>query len=337
MKFKNIIPFVAGLIILQSCSTPKNDILWVGGFKTECDSGAGKSECMLVHKGEELNVENWDNFYSNIEGIEYEEGFMKKIEVKKEELQAKDVPADASSLKYTLVKEIEKKMDPRAALSGNWALATINGGNINKMIVIPTLNIDLSKMLISGNGGCNLYSASIEKLTSNEILIQESLGTLMECANDNIELKYHKTLSSVKAYVVNNRILSLSDKDGNVILSYIRVEAPKSNQALLGDWKNIRINGEAFENEITPTIAFNLDEMSVNGTDGCNVYGGSITSLSTSDLTLGALYSTKKMCHEMKVPDRFVKSISQVEGYKIKGKELILLDKEGNELLAFTK
>lgn len=337
MKFKSIVPIVAGLVILQSCSTPKNDVLWVGGIKSECDAGAGNSECLKVFKGDALKDEKWENFHSNIEGFEFEEGYLKKIEVKTEKQDAKDVPADASSVKYTLIKELDRKEDPRIHLDGNWVLATINGGNINKMVVLPTLNFNLNTMMMSGNSGCNLYSAEIVGLSTSEIEISEVPTTLKACANENIERDYHKALSEVKGFKVEDDVLALANEKGDVVLSFIKVNVSKAKNALLGEWNNTRINGKEINTESIPTLVFDLEKMMVGGKDGCNSYGAELRNFTETDLLLSQISSTKMMCPDMEIPDQFLNAFTTVVTYKIEGEELILFDKDGKEVLAFSK
>jgi hypothetical protein len=43
----------------------------------------GKMECLNIYRGDDISKRNGENFYVNIEGFEFEEGFLKKIEVKK--------------------------------------------------------------------------------------------------------------------------------------------------------------------------------------------------------------------------------------------------------------
>lgn len=338
MKLKSVLPFVAGLMIMQSCSTPKNDVMWVGGIQTPCDSGNGMRECLNVFKGEDLKDEKWEIMHTSIEGLEFEEGFMKKIEVIKTEKDAKDVPADASSINYTFVKELERKEDPRAQLKGNWVLATINGGNINRMIVLPTLMFDVKGMRISGNGGCNLYSTQIDELSTQKIKFKQGLGTLMACANENIEEDYHKALSNVSKYAMHGDKLEFHDKDGKVVLTYIKVDPSQANPALGGQWKNTRINGDTLaEGKDKPSITFDLDKMMVAGKDACNNFNATIKTLSNADLELGEIASTKMMCPDMEIPQQFLSALSQVVTYKVIGSELIMLDNDGTELLVFSK
>lgn len=336
MRFKSVLPIIAGLVILQSCSTTKNDVLWVGGFKTECDSGAGKTECLKVFNGDNFENEQWENLHANIEGFDFEEGYMKRIEVQKNKLDSKDTAENDSLVKYTLIKELEKKKDPRFELKGNWVLASINGANLNRMIVLPTLNFNLEEMTILGNGGCNLYSASIEELTSKNIQITQALATLKECENENIEQEYQKALSEIKEYSIDKDILSLSDGEGNIVLTFVKVEVPKSNP-LAGEWKAMRVKGKTVDIEIIPTMIFDFDKMTVNGRDGCNYYYASIKSLTDSDIIFENAASTQTSCVEMEIPDLFSKALNEVVTYHVSDQELILLDDQGNELMVFSK
>lgn len=67
-------------------------------------AGAAPMETMLVKEGD---ATEWTYFYDNIEGFTYAPGYEYVLEVKKENIEG-PIPADASSIKYTLVKEVSK-------------------------------------------------------------------------------------------------------------------------------------------------------------------------------------------------------------------------------------
>lgn len=339
MKKLLVLPVVLGFTFLQSCSTSKSetDVMWVGGVKTECDSGSGKTECLNVYKGEDLKKQNWENMYASIEGFEFEEGYMKKIEVSKEEMDAKDTPADASSIKYTLVRNIEKKEDQRTQMKGDWVLATINGININKMVVLPTLKVNLKEMRISGNAGCNEYGAQIESLTTEELKLSHSLGTLKACANENIEEEYFQAIGKVRRYTVEDNKLIFSNEEGEEVLTYIVVDDSQPNPALGGAWKNIKINGENVSNEDVATMTFDLEKLMVAGSDGCNNYNTSIEKLSNNALVFGDIAATKMMCPDMKSSDKFQNALRLTTNYVIDANELKLMDQNNKVVLVFSK
>ncbi|WP_273008002.1 DUF4377 domain-containing protein [Chryseobacterium sp.] len=77
--------------------------LIIGSQTVDCSAGAGRMKCMQV---KENASENWSNFYSNIEGFTYEPGYEYVLKVKTEKIA--NPPADASSIKYTLIEQVSK-------------------------------------------------------------------------------------------------------------------------------------------------------------------------------------------------------------------------------------
>lgn len=76
--------------------------LYIASHKEDC-VGVGPQKCLLVKQAEEAE---WELMYQGIEGFDYQEGFDYKVEVRREEVP--NPPADASSFRYILVKEISK-------------------------------------------------------------------------------------------------------------------------------------------------------------------------------------------------------------------------------------
>ena len=227
MKIKFIIPLALAAFMTQGCSTVKTETMWVGGLKTECNAGNLEAECLSVNKGEDLTTTSWENFYADIEGFEFEEGYMKKIEVEAIQLDPKDVPADASSIQYKFVKELEKKKDPRSSLSGNWILATINGGPINKMVVVPNLSVDLKEMRIAGNAGCNRYFAGIEGLSTQKITFSQAGATIVMCILICIVIT---TISMLNAFIScdSDKILLMKSMHANKFQILFKLIIPNS-------------------------------------------------------------------------------------------------------------
>lgn len=103
-------------------------------------------------------------------------------------------------------------------------------------------------------------------------------------------------------------------------------------------WAATHINGEAISNTSdTPTLDINTTEMRISGTNGCNNYSGPIDTLNANTFELGAVASTRKMCMDMAVPDRFDKAMGTVSSYKKEGLTLSLLNADGIEVLRFKK
>lgn len=83
-------------------------IYWVAGTMVDC-IGVAKMNCIQIQEGNKIEDNNWRLFYNDIEGFEYEPGYLYKLIVKEETLPIETLPADASSLKVSLVKVLEKK------------------------------------------------------------------------------------------------------------------------------------------------------------------------------------------------------------------------------------
>lgn len=104
MKMKtSFYMLISALFVMVAC-TPKQETVrfTIASATVDC-WGVGKQKCMLVKKGD---AAEWEYFYSQIEGFTYEEGYEYVLEVSEEKME--DVPADASSIRYTLVKEVSK-------------------------------------------------------------------------------------------------------------------------------------------------------------------------------------------------------------------------------------
>ncbi len=335
MKQTKVLLLIASAImLLQSCSQ-KNSVFWVSGVKTECTNGIAKTECLNIYKGEDSNNPVWENFHSHIKGFKFEEGYMQKIKVKEIKLKEKDIPADASSVKYELVEVLEKQKDTRAELNGTWTLTQINNTTIKTGTPIPSITIDLTKRKLSANGGCNSFAGEIESITKSEITLGIIIGTKRACLNKNIENDFRKALDNIKAYQVQDETLTFFNESGNKILTFTKGEI---NQRLHDIWVATRINGQAVqETSPMPSLEINLTKMAILGNDGCNDYHGLIQELTDSKLVFGNIASTLKLCEEMETPGKFNNAMINVRSYKLEGLNLILFDENGKEVLSFLK
>ncbi|MEI6865436.1 META domain-containing protein [Flavicella sp.] len=336
MKQIKIISILIIIVMIQSCSIQKNTVFWVSGIKTECTSGAGEKLCLKIHKGKTLDNVTWEYFYSNIEGFEFEEGFLKKVEVKEEKL--KNVPADGSSVKYTLVKELEKKVDVLAKVQGKWILNQINDNPIDENIKPPKIEITLNEMQIEGDNGCNNYSGPINKLTSTIIRFGNIITTQRACITKHIGREYYTLLNTVDTYQVKEGHLIFYDKNGNEILSYIKKSNDNAEVRLHDIWNVTRISGKAINRmSPTPRVEINLTKMKIYGNNGCNDYSGGIQKVTDTQIIFENIASTKKMCREMTIVNNFNSAMSKVSSYKLDKLKLILFDNNGEEVLAFLK
>lgn len=98
--------------ILNSCviqkspnKQDKKQIIILGPETMTCDAGVMLKKCYQVKWTEEQ--ENWELFYNEIHGFTFEPGYLYKLLVSIESIP--NPPVDASSLKYRLIKTLEKE------------------------------------------------------------------------------------------------------------------------------------------------------------------------------------------------------------------------------------
>lgn len=335
-RIKLLLP--VALIILHSCSTTRNRIFWVSGVKTECSSGGGKMQCLNVHKGKHINDPNWETFYAPIRGFEFDEGYLQKIEVKESRLNKNNVPADGSTLQYELVKVLDKQKDIRATLHGRWTLVRLHDAPLNKMVTVPTMTIDLAKKRFSAYGGCNQFTAQIVSLTNAEINLGTIMGTKKACISKNIETEFQEAVNTIKTYEIKDKTVTFMDESGKKVLEFIKEKNDTPNQRLHDIWIATRINGNPINRmSPIPRLEVNLTEMSVMGNDGCNDYSGKIKEVSDTEIVLGPVASTNKMCRKMETSLRYNEALSNVKGYKLEQLTLILVNEKNEEVLSFVK
>ncbi len=326
------------LIMTQSCNTTKSTF-WVSGYKTDCSMGAGKGKCTKVTDAEKINGnETWTNFYAPIKGFTFSEGTMQKIRVSKKKLKASDVPADASSIEYQFLDVLERKEDGRAYLSGSWTLKTIKGGPINRKSKLPTLNIDLNNAMLNGSNGCNDYTGQISRVSSSQIDFKTIAQGSRACVDMEVASRYSQALDQARSFVCTRDELKLYDGNNKEILSFIKGQAPSATSRLDGQWTAARIMGAPINRKFPlPTIKFSESDKQVIGNDGCNNYRAEILNISGTDLQLGPVAGTKKMCPQMENADKFNKAMSQISSYKLEDNMLKLYNASGEEVIAFIK
>lgn len=226
----------------------------------------------------------------------------------------------------------------RDVIAGKWVLARINDNDLHSSIPLPQLEISLTDMNVLGSGGCNRYAGKIAQLTANTIQLNDLSMTEMACSKKHIEDDYFKALMEINTYKVKGKYLTFYNKEGKNVLSYMKVEDHTVKQQLHDIWAAIRIGGHPINRmQAVPSLEINLTEMTILGTDGCNNYTATIKETSATTLSFGPLASTRKICPDMEIPNKFNAMMQKVSTYKLEGLNLILLDEEGKEVLRFLK
>lgn len=332
---------ILSTILLQSCGSSKKidnsvETFWVSGMKSECSSGAGRTHCLQINKGDNLESLDWQTFYAPIEGFDFQEGTMQRIKVKVEKLDPNNVPADASSLRYTLVEVVKKQPDFRAMLNGEWELDKINDADLPEGSATADLNFDFAKNRVSGFDGCNNFTGVIEKLTPQQLTLGKLAFTRKMCVNMSITAAYGKALEAIKTYQMKGFNLTFYNESGEKILSFKKKE--NVDQRINDIWVATRIKGNPINRMITPPrLEVNLSDHRVSGTDGCNDYTTSITNVTANDLSLGMPSVTQKACIKENVAEDYINAFRETARYKVEKGTLTLYNAKGEEVLFFLK
>lgn len=189
---------------------------------TDC-TGEGPQKCMQIKFDPD---EEWQFFYDQIEGFEFEEGYRYVLLVEK--LEVKDPPADASSLQYVLVDVVEKEkavdMDAFEFEDTPWVLTGFGlfddlKGVLEKIRI--TFKYDTASGQVLGSGGCNRYFGEIEVDQDEKRIKVGFLGlTRMACQEsvNQQETAFISILEKVTRYDVENGKMILTTDDGQMLV-----------------------------------------------------------------------------------------------------------------------
>jgi len=226
MKSKGFAFIIFLGIFLMSCVNQKEDSntvsIWVNSQTVDC-SGVGQMKCMQIQESDSIIDGQWQNFYSKIEGFNFEKGYIYHLKVKKEELDPKTLPADASNIKYTLIEQISKEKVP-VSMNGVWTLVSINMKTLaaqdEKMI--PEIKIDTQAKKIKGFNGCNRITMSYDLSADSGIKFEPGIMTRMACPGPNYEHDFMEALNQAASYSLSDARLVFYNSDGVEVLNFSR-------------------------------------------------------------------------------------------------------------------
>lgn len=219
-------------LFLSSCE--KNQTLFVADHYVDCE-GVVPQKCLLVKENE---TDDWIHFKDTIDGFSYEEGYTYQLKVRI--TKVKHPQADASSLKYTLVKVISKvksvdvtitsstPIEPLKSLNGDWEVFEIVGFE-NKTGKKPTFSIHNGK--INGNNGCNNFGGNFQTPDKNTITIDNLFSTKMFCVETaNLEMAFMEALHKATNYKFENNKVSFFDVEGKYLFNVQAITSPEKTE-----------------------------------------------------------------------------------------------------------
>ncbi len=193
----------------KSCNETKH--IYVADHLVDCVS-VGPQKCMLV---KDKIVDNWTNFYGNIEGFDYEEGYEYLLNVKVEEI--KNPPADAPSFKYILVEVFEKtKTEEQITLVNKWNVISMNG--VDGFERNPTIEFNDKEKKVSGFAGCNNFFG-VYKSSNGQLNLNKMGLTRKMCPDMTVENAFINNLKSVSYYKIEYNKLNFFNTDDELTIS----------------------------------------------------------------------------------------------------------------------
>ncbi len=103
-------------------------------------------------------------------------------------------------------------------------------------------------------------------------------------------------------------------------------------------WVLAKMNDKVFkENTFSPvSLTLDLPKNKFYGSDGCNNIFGELKSLKDK-ISFKSINSTSMLCENMKISDQYIDLLQKSKTYKMDKTSLLLLDKNNNKILEFTK
>lgn len=223
--FNHLLLFFTLTTIACNRTSDNNEfICWVNSYKIAC-TGMANRMCLQVQRGDQMEPGQWENFYNEIQGFDWQPGYLYKLRVRENRIPPSQVPADASSIKYTLVKILQEKNDPVTRLHDIWALESLDGKQWNsKTLERPTLEINLTSRKIMGTDGCNRYHGDIQKITPKELVPGSLSSTKKACPDMVLSNLFMNKMKEVRGYRLNQLKMTLLDKDNNKLMQLKKVD-----------------------------------------------------------------------------------------------------------------
>ena len=286
--------------------------IFVGPLLVDCE-GEGPQQCMLVKENPE---DEYQLFYDQIKGFNFEEGFEYEIEV--EVQQVENPPAGASSLQWTLVRTLNKQPVPIAA-----------GGQLKTIYVGPEL-VDCTGVAPQN---CMLVKENSED--EYTFFYDQIEGFDYEAGYEYELVVQEEQVENPPADASSIRwvLVSVENKEPAGAMDTLQLEGP---EWILSAYLNQ--DGEMVEALAGVFASANFADGQVNGNGSCNGYSGGYE-VDGSSISIGPLASTEMFCGNppgvMEQETAFLSAMGSAVEYRIESDQLVLLDPGGEMLLVF--
>ena len=226
-------------------------------------------------------------------------------------------------------------------ISGEWNVVSVEG---QKVTGNPYIGFDMQEGRLYGNAGCNRIMGGVEldSINPGKIGFTGVASTRMMCPDMETEQKVLEALNEVAGYQASATGVELTDKDGKVLISLEKREAPAvSVNDINGEWTISKVEGAAVEiADKPPFLSFNVTENTVHGNGGCNIINGSFSQEegNSSSLKFGQMISTMMAGPGMETESKVLAAMNKVASFVMnEDGTLSLMDASNNEVLLLVK
>ncbi|HET6444162.1 MAG TPA: META domain-containing protein [candidate division Zixibacteria bacterium] len=300
----------------------------VGPEQVECE-GEGPQLCYQVKTDPDGE---WQLFYSQIEGFDYEPGHEYELVVA--EIPVQNPPAGGSSIQYLLVEEVSKtpavieEEEQAQVTSTIWAATSIRGQSVLEGSGVV---MGIAPGRIGGFSGCNTYFGPVE-VDRNKVSVGPLSSTRVACAEELMtqESEYLAALDSAATVEIDGDQMTVFDDSGEIVLTFVNVEPlPLEGTAWeLTTYNNgenamVSVHADTF-------VSANFDDGDISGSAGCNNYFG--TYEATEDtIAIGPLASTMMLCPDPvnEQEQLFLAALESAATYQIIANRLELINGDG--------
>ena len=226
-------------------------------------------------------------------------------------------------------------------ISGEWNVVSVEGKEVTGN---PYIGFDMENGRLYGNAGCNriMGGVEIDSVNPGHIGLTNIGATRMMCPDMETEQKVLEALNEVAGYKASATGVELTDKDGKVLMSLEKREAPAiSINDINGEWTISKVDGVEIEvADKTPFLSFNVADNAVHGNGGCNIINGSFSQEegNASSLKFGQMISTMMAGPGMETEGKVLEAMNKVASFVVnEDGTLSLMDAGNNEVLLLVR
>ncbi|WP_300227096.1 META domain-containing protein [uncultured Bacteroides sp.] len=226
-------------------------------------------------------------------------------------------------------------------ISGEWNVVSVEGKEVTGN---PYIGFDMENGRLYGNAGCNriMGGVEIDSVNPGHIGLTNIGATRMMCPDMETEQKVLEALNEVAGYKASATGVELTDKDGKVLMSLEKREAPAvSINDINGEWTISKVDGVEIEvADKIPFLSFNVADNAVHGNGGCNIINGSFSQEegNASSLKFGQMISTMMAGPGMETEGKVLEAMNKVASFVVnEDGTLSLMDAGNNEVLLLVR